>query len=210
MGVQDGVGDARSPVSSLPQPDEDLVDPDALVALATACRDHAQVRFDYRRADGEHGTREVDPHQLVVAGRRWYLVAWDRDRGDWRTFRLDRLRTPHPTGRPFAPREVPGGAAALVARAIGATPGDQEATLVVGATASDLADVLRWIDHTPVEQRTGSTVIRVRGQDLGRLAMTVARIALVAPVTVVEPPPLAHLVGRLADHLRDPDPKDER
>ena len=67
------------------------VDPDALAVLALACRDHEQVRFDYRRRDGDEASRLVEPHQLVSMGRRWYLVAWDVRRDGWRTFRLDRL-----------------------------------------------------------------------------------------------------------------------
>ncbi len=55
------------------------------------CRDHEQVRFEYRRRDGDETSRLVEPHQLVSTGRRWYLVAWDVRRDDWRTFRLDRL-----------------------------------------------------------------------------------------------------------------------
>src|SRR5262249_41687388 len=70
------------------------VDAEALAVLALACRDNEQVRFDYRRRDGEETQRLVEPHQLVSAGRRWYLVGWDVRRTDWRTFRLDRLGTP--------------------------------------------------------------------------------------------------------------------
>ena len=67
------------------------VDAEALAVLALACRDREQVRFDYRRRDGDDSSRLVEPHQLVSTGRRWYLVAWDVRRDDWRTFRLDRL-----------------------------------------------------------------------------------------------------------------------
>ena len=55
--------------------DQSTVDPDALAVLALACRDNEQVRFDYRRRDGEEAARLVEPHNLVSAGRRWYLVA---------------------------------------------------------------------------------------------------------------------------------------
>ncbi|MBD5787786.1 transcriptional regulator [Cellulosimicrobium terreum] len=201
----------RSGVASMPQTEGDLVDPEALSVLPAACRDHEQVRFGYRRGDGEDGERVVEPHRLVTAGRRWYLVAWDRDRDDWRTFRLDRLREPRTTGRRFAPREIPGGdAARFVARAIGSAPRDTEATLVVRATSAELEGVLRWVEHTHVEHRAGSTVIRVCGEDLGRLALTVARIALAAPLTVVDPPELESLVGRLAVHLSAPPTQEER
>ena len=94
-----------------------VVDADALAVLALACRDREQVRFDYRRRDGDDSSRLVEPHQLVSTGRRWYLVAWDVRRDDWRTFRLDRLERARLAGVRCAPRELPGGdAAAFVAR----------------------------------------------------------------------------------------------
>ena len=83
------------------------VDADALAVLALACRDREQVRFDYRRRDGDDSSRLVEPHQLVSAGRRWYLVAWDVRRDDWRTFRLDRLERRAPRGRAVRAARAP-------------------------------------------------------------------------------------------------------
>src|SRR5439155_24875313 len=68
------------------------VDPHLLSQMATACRDHHVLRIDYRKHDGTDSTRSIEPHRLVHWGRRWYLVAWDRGRSGWRTFRADRLR----------------------------------------------------------------------------------------------------------------------
>ncbi|HET6534478.1 MAG TPA: WYL domain-containing protein [Actinoplanes sp.] len=82
------------------------VDADALTAIAAACRDHQRLRFDYRTHDGGGRLRDTEPHRLVSAGRRWYLVAWDRDRRDWRTFRVDRMRLRDPAGPLFAPRRL--------------------------------------------------------------------------------------------------------
>src|SRR4051794_4307595 len=67
------------------------VEPRALAAIASACRDHEGLRFAYRSHDGASTRRRVDPHRLVHLGRRWYLVAWDVDREEWRTFRVDRI-----------------------------------------------------------------------------------------------------------------------
>jgi predicted DNA-binding transcriptional regulator YafY len=96
-----------------------LVDVDLLTAVAAACRDRERLRFGYRSYTGGESVRRTEPHRLVSWGRRWYLVAWDLDRADWRSFRLDRM-TPHlPTGPRFAHREPPGGdAAAFVARSV--------------------------------------------------------------------------------------------
>src|SRR6266513_3675991 len=74
------------------------VDPQHLSVIAAACRDSECLRFAYRSRDGTDTRREVEPHSLVNHGRRWYLVAWDRRRDDWRTFRIDRLTKPAPTG----------------------------------------------------------------------------------------------------------------
>jgi len=181
---------------------DDFIDPEALSVFAAACRDHEFVRFGYRGGDGESSQRLVEPHQLVTSGRRWYLVAWDQNRHDWRTFRLDRLHKPRSSGGKFLPREIPGGdAAGLVARSLGATPRLAEARLVVHASIAELDAVLRWVDHTPLELESGRTVIRIRSEDLGRLTMTVARIALTAPVTVIEPPELVVAVRDLAANL---------
>ena len=182
--------------------DDSVIDPEALSLLAAACRDREDVRFDYLRGDGEDSRRLVEPHQLVTAGRRWYLVAWDQHRRDWRMFRLDRLREPRLAGSHFAPREIPGGdAAGFVASALGSTPHRVESRLAIHATFAELEGVLRWIDHTVLEVEADRCLVQIRSEDLGRLAMTVARIALTAPVAVIEPAELADTVRHLATHL---------
>ncbi|OLR93944.1 helix-turn-helix transcriptional regulator [Actinokineospora bangkokensis] len=84
-----------------------VVDPGVLTVLAAAVRDRERVRFDYRSHGGESSRRDVEPLRLVHTGRRWYLIGFDVDRGDWRTFRVDRLEPRVPTGPRFAPREPP-------------------------------------------------------------------------------------------------------
>jgi predicted DNA-binding transcriptional regulator YafY len=86
------------------------VDSQTLVELSNVIRTHAELRFDYghdRAATGEH-PRRTQPHHLITWRGRWYLVAWDLDREDWRTFRVDRIRPRTPTGPRFTPREIPG------------------------------------------------------------------------------------------------------
>lgn len=82
------------------------VDADTLMAIAAACRDHERLRFDYRRHDGTGDVRETEPHRLVNSGRRWYLLAWDLGRVDWRTFRVDRIGLRPPAGPRFVPRDM--------------------------------------------------------------------------------------------------------
>ena len=118
------------------------VDLDVLLAVSAAARRREVLRFDYAPAapgtppDAPPGTalpddprtalppRRAEVHHVVVRGGRWYAVAWDLDRDDWRTFRLDRMTPRTPTGPRFAAREVPGGdvAAFVAARFVGALP----------------------------------------------------------------------------------------
>src|SRR4051812_18191991 len=82
------------------------VDPQVLAALSAAVHAREVLRFGYASAGPP---RRAEPHHLVTWGGRWYLVAWDLDRGDWRTFRVDRISPRIPTGPRFVPRELPGG-----------------------------------------------------------------------------------------------------
>jgi predicted DNA-binding transcriptional regulator YafY len=100
------VGTLAAAMVTLPGPGS-TVDADTLMAIAAACRDHERLRFDYRTHDGAGSLRGTEPHRLVNAGRRWYLLAWDVDRRDWRTFRVDRIGLRPPAGPRFAPREMP-------------------------------------------------------------------------------------------------------
>ncbi|MFH8369911.1 helix-turn-helix transcriptional regulator [Streptomyces sp. NPDC018031] len=99
--------------------DSATVDPQTLTVMAAAVTGREKVRFRYRAGDGAASRRQAEPYRLVSTGRRWYLVAYDLDREDWRTFRIDRVGDPVATGARFTPRELPaGGAAEYVARAL--------------------------------------------------------------------------------------------
>ena len=92
-------------------------DASTLMALAQSCRRGERVRFDYRTGDDRTSRRHVEPHRLVSLRSRWYLVAFDLDRDDWRTFRIDRVGPPAATGARSADRPAPD-AAALVAEGV--------------------------------------------------------------------------------------------
>ncbi|WP_084038845.1 YafY family protein [Demequina sp. NBRC 110053] len=179
-----------------------LADPEALSVLAAACRDREAIRLEYRSREGDVSRRLVHPHQLVSAQERWYLVAWDHDRADWRTFRVDRIRSPQPTGGRFSPRDVPGGdASAFVANALNAMPRAHTGTIAVATAAEEISDALLWVDHTIKETGRRSSVIEVRGDDRQWLVLAIARIALTAPVTAVHPKELADAVDELRSRL---------
>lgn len=183
-------------------PDDEFIDPDALSVLAAACRDSEEVRFDYRRRDGDDSTRHVEPHQLVSAGRRWYLVAFDLRRDDWRTFRLDRLSSARLAGGRFVARDIPGGDAAnFIATTFGAIPRNVEAVVTVEAPYSEVEPTLRWVEHSAIESATSSCVVRLSADELDQITMAVVRIALTAPVARVEPERVGQAVARLIHRL---------
>jgi predicted DNA-binding transcriptional regulator YafY len=95
----------------------DTVDPDVLTVLALACRDSERIRFGYASAAGERTDRLVEPHRVVMLGRRWYLAGYDLGRHDWRSYRLDRVTSPEATGARFLPRKLPAADAATFVRA---------------------------------------------------------------------------------------------
>lgn len=97
------------------------VEPDVLMTLARACRDREHISASYVDRGGNPTRRRLEPYQLVTTGRRWYLLAFDRDRKDWRSLRLDRMRDVGVHGSTFAPREAPD-AAAYVQRSISTSP----------------------------------------------------------------------------------------
>ena len=145
--------DAVSSQTETPGPWEGAptVDATVLTTLAQACRDDELVEFDYTAREAETTHRRVEPFRLVALGRRWYLVSYDRDRQDWRSFRLDRIANPRPTGLKFRPRELPADdALTFVQQGIRRMP-QQYAVRVRVAVAADVLqrEVGRWGSVTP-------------------------------------------------------------
>jgi predicted DNA-binding transcriptional regulator YafY len=177
------------------------VDPQHLTVIAAACRDSECIRFAYRSRDGTDSRREVDPHSLVNHGRRWYLIAWDRRRDDWRTFRIDRLAKPASTGVRFMRRSLPAkDAAAYIEQSITGAPHRYEARVTLHAAAEEVASrvpahwgVIEPIDAHTCEYRTGD-------DDLRWLAMRIAMLGV--DFEVHEPPELAEHLRALASRLR--------
>jgi predicted DNA-binding transcriptional regulator YafY len=143
---------------------EPTVDADLLATLASACRDDERVRFGYRSREDVATDRTAEPHRLVSVGRRWYLVAWDLTRHDWRSFRLDRMSGAVTCGVRFRQRELPGGDAAEFVRG-GLRPAQrQHVSVLVRADPGTVRRVVgRW---GAVEELAASA-----GQDRCRLTM---------------------------------------
>jgi predicted DNA-binding transcriptional regulator YafY len=116
------------------------VEPDVLMTLARASRDREHVTAGYVDRSGTPTSRRLEPYQLVTTGRRWYLLAYDRDRQDWRSLRLDRMADVRALGSTFTPRQAPD-AAAYVRRSISTSPYRYTARVRYQATQEQIAQV---------------------------------------------------------------------
>jgi predicted DNA-binding transcriptional regulator YafY len=164
------------------------VDPGVLTALALACRDAERVRFSYTAADGQQTGRHVEPHRLVLLGRRWYLAGYDLDRNGWRSYRLDRLAGPRGTGARFRPRELPAAdAAAFVRSGIQSARAGYDIEVIVEAPAETVRERIgRWASVSEI----GATRCRVR-MTADMLEWPIMGLGLVgADFQVVSPPEL--------------------
>lgn len=133
------------------------VDPEMLTALSAAMESRERVRFRYRAADGAESDRLVEPNRLVASGRRWYLIAYDTARGDWRIFRVDRMRDLRRTGVRTPPRALPAEDAGtyLTSKLYDRVP-TYRAVVTVHAPAAEVAVRLgdgQW-DLEPIDDRT--------------------------------------------------------
>jgi len=177
------------------------VDPQQLTSIASACRDSECLRFAYRSRDGTDSRREVEPHSLVNHGRRWYLIAWDPRREGWRTFRIDRLSKPAPTGVRFAPRKLPANdPAAFVRQSITRAPNRFEAVVTLHASAEEITSRVpaHWGAIEPIDAHT--CTYRTGDHDLRWLALRVAMIGV--DFEVHEPPELLEQLRLLAVRLK--------
>lgn len=130
----------RSAIVPIPR-EGATVDATLLATLAAACRDQLRVGFDYADGQGRASTRLVEPQGLAHTGYRWYLVAWDPARDDWRTFRIDRIAGAPQVGAHFAPRPPPEGGdlRAYVSRSVNMAPHPEPARVILHAPRSVMA-----------------------------------------------------------------------
>ncbi|MBW0090770.1 YafY family transcriptional regulator [Pseudonocardia sp. KRD-188] len=162
------------------------VDPDVLMTLARACRDHVETGFDYPSADGPH-RRRTEPHRLVASDRRWYLLAFDLDRDDWRSFRVDRMsgvaaRTWH-----FRPRDAPD-AAAYVQEGVASRVYARQARILVHASAATVRAQVPASAGVVVERGSGRCELRTGAATLDHVLAHV--VLLGHDFEVLDPPEL--------------------
>jgi predicted DNA-binding transcriptional regulator YafY len=175
------------------------VDPDVLMAVAATARAHEQLRFDYRNQDGGESLRRTEPHRLVHAGRRWYLLAWDLDRDDWRTFRVDRIRPRIPTGPRFVPRELPEDLPGHVGRGVTTRAYRYQARFTLHVPITVAADRIAPTVGTLEAVDERSCTLHAGSDSLDELALHVGLFGF--PFEVHEPPELVARVRELAIRL---------
>jgi predicted DNA-binding transcriptional regulator YafY len=175
------------------------VDATALTTVAMACRGEERLRFRHTPRDGEPTTRHVEPHRLVSLGQRWYLIAWDLDRGDWRTFRVDRLGAPELTGARFRPRDIPGGdPVAWLRSRLAAIPKGYDVSVRIEVAPERVRSFVgHWATVEPLA--AGTCRMRMSVDDLSWPVMILGTIG--APFTVESPPELIAAVRRAGEAL---------
>lgn len=178
---------------------ETRVDPAVLEAVSAAVRDRRVLRFDYgERRD--RPARRTEPHAVVAREGRWYLLAWDLEAEDWRTFRLDRMTPRIPTGPGFLPRELPAVDAQtyLAARAKGSDAGDRWPC--IGELVLDLParEVAPWIGSDGTVEPIDAASCRVTVGSWSWVGILASIARFDAPFTVVGPAALAEAADALA------------
>lgn len=177
-----------------------VADPETLLVIATACRDHELLRFGYRSRDDERSRRLVEPAGLVHTGRRWYLVAWDIDRIEWRTFRADRIESRPSPGRRFTPRSLPAeNLAAYVAERVSAVRDRFQVRIILRAPAATIRAQHRYHLGTlePIDEQT--CLLRTAGEWLDGIALHVVSIGV--DFEILEPPELVARIAVLAERF---------
>jgi len=180
------------------------VDADLLAVLAACCRDHEFLAMDYTDRGGEATARRVEPHHLVTVRGLWYLIAYDPDRSDWRTFRVDRLGRPSPTRRRFEPRELPApDSVAYLTGAFAAAEYRYTAWLTVELSAERVrTELFTSIPGDITADGPTRCVVRLSAESVSLVLRHIAAVAaLGAEFTLRAPPEIAQHVAELGRRL---------
>jgi predicted DNA-binding transcriptional regulator YafY len=186
-GSVESFGEGRTPV-----------DPEALMALARVCRDEVEAGFDYP-SGSETRRRRVEPHRLVVSDRRWYLLAYDLDRDDWRSFRVDRMSDVSARTWRFRPRSAPD-AAAYVQEGVAVRVYPHQARFLVHASA-DAVRARLPASAAVVRPRGGQRCEVLSGADRGLDVVLMHVLLLGHDFEILDPPELVRRGRELAERL---------
>lgn len=187
-------------VPMLRGPEPSAVDPAVLTELANACRDSERLRFTYRDHEGSSTRRTVEPYRLVCTERRWYLVAWDVDREDWRTFRADRVTPRPPHGPRFPPRTPPAeDLAAYVSRGVSTRAYATHAVIRLLVPLERAAERVSPSAGTLEAEGEGSCLLRTGAANLDVMVVHVMLMGF--EFEIVEPAELTGAIGAARDRL---------
>lgn len=188
----------RATVETAPQ-SAPAVAPEVLATVGAAAAGHEYLTFGYTGRDGTASQRRVEPYRAVHLRLRWYLVAWDVDRADWRAFRIDRMSEVTGTARHFPPRPLPARSATEYVRAGMSTP-RHRAVVTVSAPAAQLADALKYLDWDIEALGPDSCRVTTRVDSFEWLILRVGLLG--AAFTIEEPAEFRARALELADRLR--------
>jgi predicted DNA-binding transcriptional regulator YafY len=191
-----------SAAEAIPHPGLPQVDPSVLAVLARCCRNHEIVAFDYHGRARGTTRRRVEPHQLLTLAWRWYLLAFDPERDDWRIFRVDRIAAVTPVMHRFTPRVVDGPSYLL--ESFVSAQYRHTVALRVEAPAAAVTSTFERVVRGIVDP-LGPSSCRVRfSADTPALLLTqVAAVAALGPVTVEQASPeTAALIARVGERLQ--------
>jgi predicted DNA-binding transcriptional regulator YafY len=195
------VHDATVTLTS-PSPDAP-VEPDVLMTLARACRDREHVNADYVDRAGNATQRRLEPYQLVTTGRRWYLLAYDRDREDWRSLRLDRMAEVRASGSTFVARDAPD-AAEYVRRSISSSPYRYVARVRFAASEQTVAQYFSPASVTIEPDGPDACIVTAGADDPERMIVYFATVGcdfeVLGPAEVVRA--VAAVAARVARAVR--------
>jgi predicted DNA-binding transcriptional regulator YafY len=181
------------------------VDPDVLVAVSEAVHRGEVLRFDQLPVDGARPPRRVEPYAVVARHGRWYLLAWDLDREDWRTFRVDGVAPRSRTGVRFTPREVPGRDAAAFVAARFKGSGRDDAWPCSGSVtvSTDGADTLApYLPEDALIDVSGPGRCRITLGSWSWNGLAAVFAGFPVDFSVEGPPPLRAAVLALAERLQ--------
>ncbi|MBA2471552.1 MAG: YafY family transcriptional regulator [Pseudonocardiales bacterium] len=171
-----------------------------LQLLATSAHGHQHVRFTYTSREGQRSERRVEPYRQVLLGRWWYLLGWDRDREDWRTFRIDRIRDLAVPGTTFVPRELPPDGAVSFVHNSARFPLSQGQGIVRFAAPLALISERLMAEAGTLEAIDDDTCRYITAPDSWEwLAITLAMVGM--PYVIEGPPELLSCSRQLADRI---------
>ncbi len=189
----------QATVTLTPDAGAESVDPDVLMTLARACRDHEHVAAGYTDRAGARTQRRLEPYQLVTTGRRWYLLAYDRDRNDWRSLRLDRMAAVQALGTTFVPRPAPD-AVGYVQQAITASPYRHVAKVRYFAAKDTVAQHFSPTAVTIEPDGDHACIVTAGADDPERMVLYFAMVG--AAFEILEPPEVVAAARTVAERLR--------